>query len=614
MLTAKNADTIVLLNNKGVGDLASTSKKLVNFFSDKTLEIPGYQRDYAWNRRNVDDLLDDVAEALDDSSQHYLGTFILSQDSRSDRVQVVDGQQRLTTLTLVFHALVRRVERDDLRMLYRSQFIESPATGPKLHVQEMNREFFRALTNAEMPQPQTGGHERLSDAYDQIRLRVDVLIHDGGQPRLEAWLKQLSNMEVLEFVAEDEGRAIRMFQSVNDRGVPLSKMDIVKSLLIYNSNRYLKGRLDSFVAEAFGEAFHSFSRLKRLVGQPGFQVTNLRRETFKEDDVLRYHYLTFRAEQFGLVAASDYSATTETVLDDFLKPALKTLRGNEDGLYAFIEGYTRDLVLFFSVLEQELLATRTDTDAYLMWVVQNVSATLHPLIVRLRERDWLSEPGEVVAIGKPRTLRELVEVADIRALKLNMTGPQAGIFKLAGKLDVLSPIEVGTRIKDFSKHFLSDDAMRDTLTTSSMYKNPALVRILVEEERDHLKSAGYPDLNIAKLVSLIQAGITQEHIVAQSADESFRLESYGFEDTEDFREHLDRLGNLTLLETGINAACSNRTVEFKVSQPNLYQSSGYLGARTLAAKLKNAEIGFNKAALQERSAELAARAVARWSV
>ena len=58
-----------------------------------------------------------------------------------------------------------------------------------------------------------------------------------------------------------------MFQSVNDRGVALAKMDLVKSLLIYYSNRYLDAALDDAIAEAFGNAFHSFSRIKRLAGK-----------------------------------------------------------------------------------------------------------------------------------------------------------------------------------------------------------------------------------------------------------------------------------------------------------------------------------------------------------
>lgn len=80
-------------------------KTIKNFFTGKTLVIPGYQRDHAWKERNVDDLFSDVEEALEVGGGHYLGTFILSQKDRNALVQVVDGQQRLTTLMMLLDAV-----------------------------------------------------------------------------------------------------------------------------------------------------------------------------------------------------------------------------------------------------------------------------------------------------------------------------------------------------------------------------------------------------------------------------------------------------------------------------------------------------------------------------
>lgn len=74
-----------------------STKTIANFFAGKTLVIPGYQRDYAWKERNVDDLFSDTEEALEVGGGHYLGTFILSQqdNNKAAPVYVVTGQQRL---------------------------------------------------------------------------------------------------------------------------------------------------------------------------------------------------------------------------------------------------------------------------------------------------------------------------------------------------------------------------------------------------------------------------------------------------------------------------------------------------------------------------------------
>ena len=286
----------------------SASKTIESFFTGKTLIIPSYQRDYAWKERNINDLLGDVEEALEVGGSHYLGTFILSQQLGSETVQVVDGQQRLTTLTMLLDALIDAVEDINIKQHYRNTFITHPVTGAKFRVLGDNEVFFRDLLSDKFPVAQSDGQERLLRAYRHIRLRVNALLERGGQALINSWLKCLSKMEVLEFIEPNEGKAIRMFQSVNDRGVPLAKMDIVKSLLVYYSNRYLNGELDQIISQQFGQAFRSFSRLKRLAGQVGYKIRQVDRDVFKEDDVLRYHYLAFNTTSFGVAAGADFTS------------------------------------------------------------------------------------------------------------------------------------------------------------------------------------------------------------------------------------------------------------------------------------------------------------------
>ncbi len=94
-----------------------STTKIENFFTGKTLQIPGYQREYAWKERNVNDLFGDVEEALEVGGGHYLGTFILSQKDPGAPVQVVDGQQRLSAvkeLSAQFAGNTQRFQRQSL--------------------------------------------------------------------------------------------------------------------------------------------------------------------------------------------------------------------------------------------------------------------------------------------------------------------------------------------------------------------------------------------------------------------------------------------------------------------------------------------------------------------
>lgn len=585
-----------------------STKTIENFFTGKTLVIPSYQRDYAWRGRNVDDLFADIEEALEAGGSHYLGTFILSQTDKAEPVHVVDGQQRLTTLTMLLDALIGVLEDPDVRQYYRIVFIRHPVSGFKFRVLGDNEAFFRALLDGQPIQPASDGQERLKEAHGWIRQRVHALLQSGGQDTIKRWLLCISQMEVLEFIEPNEGKAIRMFQSVNDRGVPLARMDIVKSLLVYYSNRYLDAQLDEHISKQFGSAFRSFSRIKRLGGEPGYKIRQIDRDAFREDDVLRYHYLAFDASGLGAASGGDYSATSDTVLETFLKPALKALRSDKDRLERFIRAYTDDLTEFFGALEQLVERTRTDFDAYLLWVVQDLSATLYPLIIRLHLKKWTLLSSQ----RDSRTLEELLALVDLRVFKLRGTNPQADIFRITRELNASTVEAIANDLLFFCERFMPDQLMRSRLVDEDMYRNPAVQRLLLQIEQEERKSIGETPLDLEAMVSLVSGGVTVEHVLPQDPDNSFDIGSYGFSDSSDYDLVKHRLGNLLLLEGGLNSACNNRTVEAKVTAPNLYRSSKFCSVRQVAASCAQPNSKFDRPMVSVRSEEVASKVAKAW--
>ena len=104
--------------------IKAKEKELGDIFCDKYLfEIPDYQRPYAWTTEHTEELLDDLVNNMDegklrDAMEHrkkdklisevplyFLGSIVLIKDPKASRAQVVDGQQRLTTLTILFCVL-----------------------------------------------------------------------------------------------------------------------------------------------------------------------------------------------------------------------------------------------------------------------------------------------------------------------------------------------------------------------------------------------------------------------------------------------------------------------------------------------------------------------------
>lgn len=584
-----------------------SKQTIETFFAGKNLVVPSYQRDYAWKQRNIDELFADVDEALEVGG-HYLGTFILSQHSPSEPVYVVDGQQRLTTLTMLLDALIEVLENSEVRAAMRSTYIQHPLTGYKFQVLGENKDFFEAMLAKKNPEAVSAGQTRLKEAYTYIRLRVQELLRQGGQPLVLKWLTTLTRMEVLEFIERDEGKAIRMFQTVNDRGVPLAKMDIVKSLLVYYSNRYLGGALDQSIATQFGRAFRAFNHVKALAAEPGYQVRHIDRDSFREDDVLRYHYFAFNGAPFGVEAGGDYNATTESVLESFLKPALQKLRADTNQLRAFIEAYTADLTGFFSGLEELVESTRSDRDRYMMLVVQDLSATLYPLLIRLHCMGWLHQS----TAHDSRTLQDLIELVDLRVFKLRGTNPQADVFTITRGLANTSLDQVVMNLQAFCRKFMPDALLTSRLVSEDLYRNMGLQRMLWEEEDQARLSLQQPIADIPELSRLNAVGLSVEHVLPQNP--AFDITSYGFNNAEEFEEHKHRLGNLLLLEFGVNSACKNVPVETKVTAPNLYAASALVSVRALAASRVGKPQGYKLENIEERSQTLAKLVLSRWPI
>jgi hypothetical protein len=310
----------------------------------------------------------------------------------------------------------------------------------------------------------------------------------------------------------------------------------------------------------------------------------------------------------GVDAGGDFAATADTVLETFLKPALARLRSDKVTLSAFIQYYTDDLARFFGALEQLIEKTRTSMDYYLLWVIQDLSATLYPLVIRLHDMGWIGSVGS----SDPRTLLQLIELADLRVFKLRGTNPQADIFRLTRTLAGSSIEQVAQSLIEFCRQFMPDTQIATRLVDVNIYRNPGLERMLLQVEELARAAVKVPVLDLAALMELNRDGLTVEHVMSQDPGDSFHVSHYGFSGNEDYEQRRHRLGNLLLLEGTINGACQNRTVEEKMSASNLYPRSALYAVQAFAARHAGIGQKFDKAALGQRSLELEQIVKSRW--
>ena len=569
------------------------------FLVGKTFHIPSYQRDYAWTTSQVDDLFCDIQEALETHSDHYLGTIVLSKNG-GHSYEVVDGQQRLSTLALIIQALLEQLDPADSDCIANEAILLRNGSTLKLDFGN-NASFVQQLFGGNVPIPITAGQRKLQAAYGFAQDRARAIVDRGGTALIKKWIETIKSLEIIQFVAVDTGRAIRMFQTINDRGLPLTAMDKAKALLVYYSNRYLSGALDRDINTAFGNCFIAFDSLREFVTASGYHIDNIARDTFTEDDLLRYHYLAYNHSL--ALNASDYDGTIRTIFDGFLKSTLKELCQQTDDLRSFIIDYISDLQFFTRSFYQLISATKTDGRLYRLFVILGLAARLYPLAIRLHQRQLLQAQVPNTAID----LLHCLEVCDVRVYKTRGTDPAKDIGDLSHRSRTATVQEIADGLRNFVTWFMPDGTFQNSLSLG-IYNNRALTLFLVYID----ECVTCSEFEHSALLQMVKDQITREHIIAQTPN--MAITSLGFIDETDFNNHLHMFGNLTLLSKADNSRCQNLPPHIKMTDPNLYVRSSYAGTKQLAHEYGPQAGIFTKADILKRTQTLTSAVIGKWAI
>ena len=220
------------------------------FSNDFCFEIPDFQRPYAWTTEQTAELLDDLiyaigkGEDVSEAAPYFLGSIVIIQnDSSQPLAYVVDGQQRITTLTILFCVLRELATEDEKRDIH--QFIRgtsnkySRVKGKfRLSVRERDREFFQNNIQeiGGLPKLIESTPSSLSDSKQRMFENTDYLWKSLSK------LDQKQRDSLMEFLilqcylvvvsASDQNSAYRIFSVMNDRGLDLSPTDILKAEII----------------------------------------------------------------------------------------------------------------------------------------------------------------------------------------------------------------------------------------------------------------------------------------------------------------------------------------------------------------------------------------------
>lgn len=216
------------------------------FSSDFEFAIPDYQRPYSWGAEQSLQLLDDLDGAIDrdPDEPYFLGSLVLVRDD-GRRAEVIDGQQRLTTLSILFAVMRDLTTNDDLRKEL-SDFIQEPGKitagtkpKPRLELRPRDAHFFREHVQTVGSTDQLialDDNAVVVDSRRNIRDNARALrnqLADWPPKRLEQLAELVGSRTFLVVVATpDLTSAYRIFSVMNARGLDLSPSDIFKARTI----------------------------------------------------------------------------------------------------------------------------------------------------------------------------------------------------------------------------------------------------------------------------------------------------------------------------------------------------------------------------------------------
>lgn len=231
-------------------------KGIGQYLKLKGLIVPKYQRDYAWEEKHVNDLLLDISNALQNEEKEYFIGSIVVKNNENDRSEVVDGQQRLATITILINCikLIFEKEGNDRKAFQISNDflmtheLRTDEDVPRLILNDNDHDFFFSHVLNNQPNLSTKkefrqSHQKLLEAKKLIEQKLSQILVANNQNTdiLIDWIEYIeSHVKVIWVEVPDYANAFTIFETLNDRGLDLAISDLLKNYLFHKSAGSIK--------------------------------------------------------------------------------------------------------------------------------------------------------------------------------------------------------------------------------------------------------------------------------------------------------------------------------------------------------------------------------------
>ena len=537
--------------------------------------IPVYQRAYSWEEENWDVFLDDLIQQINRENSYSYGTLLLETIKKDQEYDIIDGQQRLTTIIIFMRALYNVMQEygyDESSLEDISESFFKRKNIIKLRPVESDRSCFDTviIENEEYAISSTS-QENIVGAKKYFLKKLNTMS-----------LKQLENLKdivldssISKLVMSGKKEAALMFELQNNRGRDLTNMEKLKSFFMYqmyveSSAEETDSNIET-IANYFKEIYKNVYDIKGL----------------SEDSVLMYHCYAYMKNSFSYRNITDIK---------------KDLATSNDHIQ-WMKDFTKELSITSNNLKKlQLCNCEYYNKLKRLYDRNSLPAFVYPFIIK----------GYKYFENNSTDLNVLFHILEILVLRYRLISSRADINSR------LSPILRDfngdlTSLKDSLKRQLNDswywsDKRIEEYLKGYMYENPALHYILWQYE-ESIQAKGY------KIGTLVIEGEQIEHISPQTEPKEAIAAGYEVDEnnhyTQEFIDkYLNCLGNLMLIAASQNASIGNKPFITKLDS---YNNNPLLNQQAeIKTFLSDNKVEWKKSQIENRLNKILSFALKKW--
>lgn len=528
--------------------------------------VPDYQREYVWESdKHVFQILNDIENEFDenkdfhDQTPYFIGSIIIVKGN--NEYEVIDGQQRLTTIILTLCAIRDFLKKQDfsdeqlsiqknnyldaIKILLFKLNIAENKKRPRLILQyEESKDYLEKIINEFEYNGETNDTiEKMSDAYLTIFEFISNIFKKSENASIKFIQYFLVNVELVVIKSENITSALKIFETINQRGVGLNAMDLLKNLIFRSSSKNDFSKIKEIWKKINANLEKCDEKDKPMRFLRYFLMARYYEGIIREDEI--YNWIISDEGKNKIkydLNPMDFANELLNLSGKYSKYVLAT--NNEDNDYLYL---SRIGFLGRKTFRQHLILILAMNDSLLNDGLKLLSENLESLIFYYLITNENTKIFETKFSKWAKELRNIIKIEDLKNFILNKF--ENDIIERTNKFEEIMPL----------------------ISQGNLYPQYRIKYLLGRLDEYMRINSFLPSKNLS-----FYQNLQLEHILPETPEGNHK----DFSDEKEYQNYLYKLGNLTLVEAPINQAMNkfNKVYnnEWFINKKKEYTKSEYI--------------------------------------